>query len=129
MPQEKSVIELLQNAIVRQGFVAALLKVDPETVAETTLLPTMLSQEGEMETARTASPYLPGRVPHLKIASRLAARCGKKAEDFENMAEKNSYIRIPIFIRNLFSQIFDSFHAVNCICKLCYVDGCIAFII
>lgn len=39
--------ELMQNPKVRQGFVAALLKVAPETVEETTLLPTILSRDSE----------------------------------------------------------------------------------
>lgn len=33
---------LMNNPIVRKGFIAALLKADPETIAETTLLPTIL---------------------------------------------------------------------------------------
>ncbi|MCD8324607.1 MAG: Rpn family recombination-promoting nuclease/putative transposase [Clostridiales bacterium] len=37
--------ELMQNPKVRQGFIAALLNVEPETVSETTLMPTILSQE------------------------------------------------------------------------------------
>ena len=35
--------ELMQNSKVRQGFVAALLRVDPKEVEKTTLLPTALS--------------------------------------------------------------------------------------
>ena len=37
--------ELMQNPTVRQGFIAALLGVPPEEVAETVLLPTL--EEGE----------------------------------------------------------------------------------
>ncbi len=37
--------ELMQNAKVRQGFIASLLTVKPETVEETELLPTILPQE------------------------------------------------------------------------------------
>ena len=36
---------LMNNPIVRKGFIAALLKADPETIAETTLLPTILHQD------------------------------------------------------------------------------------
>lgn len=36
---------LMHNAKVRKGFLAALLKVDPETITETTLLPTILRQD------------------------------------------------------------------------------------
>ncbi|MCD8217153.1 MAG: Rpn family recombination-promoting nuclease/putative transposase [Clostridiales bacterium] len=39
--------ELMQNAKVRQGFIASLLAVKPETVEETELLPTILPQEYE----------------------------------------------------------------------------------
>ncbi|MCD8365640.1 MAG: Rpn family recombination-promoting nuclease/putative transposase [Clostridiales bacterium] len=37
--------ELMQNAKVRQGFIAALLAVKPEAVMETELMPTILRQE------------------------------------------------------------------------------------
>ena len=36
---------LMNNPIVRKGFIAALLKANPETIAETTLLPTILHQD------------------------------------------------------------------------------------
>lgn len=36
---------LMSNPKVRKGFIAALLKTDPETIAETTLLPTILHQD------------------------------------------------------------------------------------
>ena len=36
---------LMNNPKVRKGFIAALLKKDPETIRETVLLPTVLSQE------------------------------------------------------------------------------------
>ncbi len=39
--------ELMQNGKVRQGFIASLLAVKPETVEETELLPTILPQEYE----------------------------------------------------------------------------------
>ncbi|MCD7744828.1 MAG: Rpn family recombination-promoting nuclease/putative transposase [Lachnospiraceae bacterium] len=39
--------ELMQNPKIRQGFVAALLKVDPKTIEGTTLLPTILSPDTE----------------------------------------------------------------------------------
>ncbi|MCC8104325.1 MAG: Rpn family recombination-promoting nuclease/putative transposase [Clostridiales bacterium] len=39
--------ELMSNPKVRQGFVAALLKVPPNTVKETSLLPTFLSRASE----------------------------------------------------------------------------------
>ena len=37
--------ELMQNPKVRQGFIAALLNIDPEKIEETILLPTILRQE------------------------------------------------------------------------------------
>ncbi len=37
--------ELMQNPKVRQGFIAALLKVDPKMITKTTLLPTFLSRD------------------------------------------------------------------------------------
>ncbi len=37
--------ELMQNEKVRRGFIAALLKLSPEDIKETVLLPTVLSQE------------------------------------------------------------------------------------
>ena len=43
--------ELMQNPTVRQGFIAALLGVPPEEVAETVLLPTLLS--GDMPEEKT----------------------------------------------------------------------------
>ena len=36
---------LMNNPKVRKGFIAALLKKDPESIRETVLLPTVLSQE------------------------------------------------------------------------------------
>lgn len=39
--------ELMNNPKVRQGFVAALLKVKPESLSETRLLPTSLSRSSE----------------------------------------------------------------------------------
>ena len=35
----------MNNPKVRKGFIAALLKKDPETIRETVLLPTVLGQE------------------------------------------------------------------------------------
>lgn len=37
--------ELMQNSKVRQGFIAALLNMDPKDIQDTILLPTILRQE------------------------------------------------------------------------------------
>ena len=39
--------QLMQNPKVRRGFIAALLKIDPESIRETTLLPTILEPDYE----------------------------------------------------------------------------------
>ena len=68
---------LMNNPKVRKGFIAALLNVTPETIAETTLLPTALRQD-----------YPDDKLGILDV--RLSVKIGGRAAENMESAEKNA---------------------------------------
>ena len=106
---------LMNNPKVRKGFIAALLKKDPETIRETVLLPTVLSQEYQddklgildvrvlmedktqidMEMQVAYFDYWDARV--LFYLSKIFAGQLKKGEPYENL-KKCIHVSILDFI-------------------------------
>lgn len=85
---------LMNNPIVRKGFIAALLKADPETIAETTLLPTILHQDypddkpGILELRKLPENLKNGS----DILNWMRFLGGKTRREFEAMAKTDAYI-------------------------------------
>ena len=106
---------LMENPEVRRGFIAALLKVQPEEIEESTLLPTTLQRDYgddklgildilvqledgtqiDMEMQVLELKKLPGKVKGEEdIISWMRFLGGKTREEFEDMADLNKYIGI-----------------------------------
>ena len=121
---------LMNNPIVRKGFIAALLKADPETIAETTLLPTILHQDYpddklgildvrvlmengtqiDMEMQVAYFEYWDARV--LFYLSRIFTDQLRKGESYENL-KKCIHVSILDFIH--FKED-DKCHRTICFC-------------
>ena len=120
----------MNNPIVRKGFIAALLKADPETIAETTLLPTILHQDYpddklgildvrvlmengtqiDMEMQVAYFEYWDARV--LFYLSRIFTDQLRKGESYENL-KKCIHVSILDFIH--FKED-DKCHRTICFC-------------
>ena len=106
---------LMNNPIVRKGFIAALLKADPETIAETTLLPTILHQDYpddkchrticfcDEKTGRKYTDLMEIQILELRklpenlkngsdILNWMRFLGGKTRREFEAMAKTDAYI-------------------------------------